>query len=95
MRASARWLTSLDRVLRSKSTSFIGLGNMGTEMATNLFSKQFANSVESRFIVCDAVPETALSFARKFGHRYPGANITIASTPEEYVRLNYLLEPSK
>jgi len=56
---------------------------MGSEMATNLFSKQFAASQESRFIVCDAVPEAAQHFCDTFTKAYPGAQIAIAETPAE------------
>lgn len=86
MRPSARWLNGLERLShRHKSTSFIGLGRMGSEMAYNLFSKQYARETESRFVVCDAIPDTARAFRENFLTRFPGAKITIATTPEEYV----------
>lgn len=71
------------RVVRSKSTSFIGLGRMGSEMAHNLFSKKLAQSAESRFIVCDAMPESAVTFRQKFLSHFPSANVDIVQTPEE------------
>lgn len=71
------------RVVRSKSTAFIGLGRMGSEMAYNLFSKKLAQSADSYFIVCDAVPESAVTFRRNFLTRFPGASIDIVQTPEE------------
>ncbi|KAF9262206.1 3-hydroxyisobutyrate dehydrogenase [Marasmius fiardii PR-910] len=75
---------SLERLShRPKSTSFIGLGRMGSEMAYNLFSKQYANAQDSHFIVCDAVPEVAKAFCTSFLAQFPGANIAVASTPEE------------
>ncbi|KAF5391779.1 hypothetical protein D9757_001735 [Collybiopsis confluens] len=104
MKASLRCLESISRhALRSKSTSFIGLGlfrspayvhspadpvcvlsgRMGHEMAYNLFSKQFTQANESRFVVCDAIPESSQSFCANFVKQYPGAKIEIASTPEE------------
>ncbi|KAG7086686.1 hypothetical protein E1B28_002624 [Marasmius oreades] len=82
----ARFLQSLtlERIsYRSKSTSFIGLGRMGYEMAHNLFSKQYANAQDAHFIVCDAVPERAQAFSASFLTRFPGAKIAIARTPEE------------
>ncbi|KAJ7470337.1 3-hydroxyisobutyrate dehydrogenase [Mycena latifolia] len=84
MKATFRCLQSVQRLaLRPNSTSFIGLGRMGSEMAYNLFSKQFAKKAESRFVVCDAVPSAATSFCRNFTEAFPGANIEIVATPEE------------
>ncbi|KIK63703.1 hypothetical protein GYMLUDRAFT_448303 [Collybiopsis luxurians FD-317 M1] len=84
MRVSLRCFNSVSRSgLRTKSTSFIGLGRMGHEMAYNLFSKQFAQAPESQFVVCDAIPESAQSFCTNFVNQYPGAKIQIADTPEE------------
>ena len=85
MRASVRCLDHLSRLAaRGQSTSFIGLGRMGFEMANNLFSKQYADSPHSHFVVCDALPETAQSFRDAFFKQYPQAKMTVASTPEEY-----------
>jgi len=58
---------------------------MGSEMAYNLFSKQFAVSNDSRFVVCDAIPDSARSFCENFLTQFPGANVVV-TTPEEYVR---------
>jgi 3-hydroxyisobutyrate dehydrogenase len=74
-------------MLRPKSVSFIGLGRMGSEMAFNLFSKKFAETSDSRFVVCDAIPSSARSFRDNFLAQFPGANMTIAVTPEECVFL--------
>lgn len=71
------------RVMRSKSTAFIGLGRMGSEMAYNLFSKKLAQSSDSHFVVCDAVPESAMTFRQNFLSQCPGASIDIVQTPEE------------
>lgn len=73
----------LDRVVRSKSTAFIGLGRMGSEMAYNLFSKKLAESAESRFVLCDALPESAVAFRQSFLSQFPGANVDIVQTPDE------------
>lgn len=81
MRATLRCYQSLAR--RSKTTAFVGLGRMGAEMANNLFSKQFAASQETQFVVCDAVPEAAQAFRSQFEQQYPGASITIAESPQE------------
>ncbi|GLB35142.1 putative 3-hydroxyisobutyrate dehydrogenase [Lyophyllum shimeji] len=84
MRPSARSLKALERIChRPKSTSFIGLGRMGHEMAFNLFSKQFAKNAEAHFVVCDAIPDSARAFSENFLGHFPGAKLAIASTPEE------------
>ncbi|KAJ3865070.1 NAD binding domain of 6-phosphogluconate dehydrogenase-domain-containing protein [Lentinula novae-zelandiae] len=84
MKTSLRLLNAIGRASsRSQSTSFIGLGRMGHEMAYNLFSKQFAQANESEFVVCDAIPECAQSFRSNFMKQYPGAKINVANTPEE------------
>lgn len=77
---------------RAKSISFLGLGRMGSEMAFNLFSKQFALSEnkDASFVVCDAVPEAARAFADNFRKHFPGADVRVVSTPEEYVCLAFL-----
>ncbi|KAJ2931429.1 hypothetical protein H1R20_g5726, partial [Candolleomyces eurysporus] len=81
MKPSLRCYQSLAQ--RSKTTSFIGLGRMGYEMATNLFSKQYAASKDTHFVVCDVVPEASQSFRDVFIQKHPGANITIADSPQE------------
>ncbi|KAF7322532.1 NAD dependent epimerase dehydratase family protein [Mycena chlorophos] len=71
--------------IRPHSTGFIGLGRMGSEMAYNLFSKTFANKPESRFVICDAIPEAATAFQNNFTAAFPGAHVDIAATPDEQV----------
>ncbi|KAG6832718.1 hypothetical protein H0H92_012290 [Tricholoma furcatifolium] len=84
MRPTLRSFKALERIyLRPRSTSFIGLGRMGHEMAWNLFSKQLANDANSHFVVCDAIPDSARAFAEKFLTQFPTAKLAIASTPEE------------
>lgn len=56
---------------------------MGSEMAYNLFSKQFAQTPDSRFVVCDAIPEAATSFCQNFKKQFPGANLTMVHRPQE------------
>ncbi|KAI0064704.1 3-hydroxyisobutyrate dehydrogenase [Artomyces pyxidatus] len=86
MRATTRSLQQWDRYLsRGKSTSFIGLGRMGSEMAYNLFSKRYAEANDAHFVVCDAMPESATRFCENFLKQFPGAKMAIASTPEEAV----------
>ncbi|THH10994.1 hypothetical protein EW146_g8199 [Bondarzewia mesenterica] len=83
---TSRCLQQWDRYLvRGKSISFIGLGNMGSEMASNLFSKRFAETSDAHFVVCDAVPENAARFCETFEKSFPGAKLGIALTPEEAV----------
>lgn len=84
MRLSARCFKPLERIhLRPKSTSFIGLGRMGHEMAFNLFSKQHAQDPAAHFVVCDAIPDSARAFFENFLGQFPGAKLAIAATPEE------------
>ncbi|KAG5650370.1 hypothetical protein H0H81_012457 [Sphagnurus paluster] len=86
MRPSLRSLKELERICnRHKSTSFIGLGRMGHEMAYNLFSKQFARDTDAHFVVCDAIADSAHAFSDKFLGQFPSAKIAIASTPEEAI----------
>lgn len=68
---------------RSTSTSFIGLGRMGYQMGLNLFSQQYQQAKDTRFVVCDVIPDAARSFCAQFTAQYPDANISIAATPEE------------
>jgi 3-hydroxyisobutyrate dehydrogenase len=63
---------------------------MGHEMAFNLFGKALQDSHGSQFVVCDAVPDTARSFYKNFLSKFPGANIRIVGTPEEYEALRVL-----
>ncbi|KAF7322534.1 NAD dependent epimerase dehydratase family protein [Mycena chlorophos] len=86
MRVTRRCLQAAQRVAhRPHSTGFIGLGRMGSEMAYNLFSKTFANKPESRFVICDAIPEAATAFQNNFTAAFPGARVDIAETPDEQV----------
>lgn len=80
MRPSPR---CLQRLPRAKSTSFIGLGRMGSEMAYNLFSKQYAKSQDAQFVVCDAVPDSARAFRDNFLSNFPGATLEVADTPAQ------------
>jgi 3-hydroxyisobutyrate dehydrogenase len=68
---------------RARSISFVGLGRMGSEMAYNLFSKRFAEASDYHFAVCDAIPEAAARFADNFRIQFPGAHITVSTSPEE------------
>ena len=59
---------------------------MGYEMAFNLFSKTLVESGGQgllRFVVCDALQDTANRFASNFSEHYPGARIEVRSTPAE------------
>ncbi|KAF9239679.1 3-hydroxyisobutyrate dehydrogenase [Melanogaster broomeanus] len=88
MKPTLRALRALDRrarAVRAKSTAFIGLGRMGSEMAHNLFSKKFAESADSQFVVCDAVPESAVTFCRTFCRSSLVRTSTSLQTPEEAV----------
>ena len=87
MRPTTRLLQAVvGGVQRQKSISFIGLGRMGSEMAYNLFSRTLVETHgTTRFVVCDAREATSTAFAHNFLHHFPGANITIANTPAQYV----------
>ncbi|KAH9998133.1 NAD binding domain of 6-phosphogluconate dehydrogenase-domain-containing protein [Russula compacta] len=82
MRLTARVLSQAP-CSRAKSISFIGLGRMGSEMAYNLFSKRIADANDSRFVVCDAVPEAAARFTDNFRKHFHDANIAVATNPRE------------
>ncbi|KAI0048211.1 3-hydroxyisobutyrate dehydrogenase [Auriscalpium vulgare] len=84
MRASTRVLQQWAHS-RPNSLSFIGLGRMGSQMAYNLFSKRFAAAKDSHFVVCDAVPDAANRFRDNFLHEFPGANMSIAPSPEQAI----------
>ncbi len=71
------------RLPRAKSTSFIGLGRMGYEMAYNLFSKRYKEEQNIRFVLCDAISETAHRFRQSFISQFPDAKLEIVNTPEE------------
>ncbi|KAI6151014.1 NAD-binding of NADP-dependent 3-hydroxyisobutyrate dehydrogenase-domain-containing protein [Pisolithus tinctorius] len=58
---------------------------MGSEMAHNLFLNKFSESPDSGFVVCDAIPESAVSFQRSFLSRFPEALIEVVRTPEDHV----------
>ncbi|EAU88397.1 3-hydroxyisobutyrate dehydrogenase [Coprinopsis cinerea okayama7 len=84
MRPTLRCLQGLAyHARRAESTSFIGLGRMGYEMANNLFSKKYAASKDAHFVVCDAIPDTAQAFRNTFVQKYPGAHITVVNDPEQ------------
>ena len=85
MRSTFRYFQAANRgLVRSRTTSFIGLGRMGYQMAYNLFSKQhIAKENDSRFIVCDVVPDASRAFCTEFMKQYPNAQLSIADTPEE------------
>lgn len=84
MKPTFRAFQVLDRrTARARTTAFIGLGRMGSEMAYNLFSKTLTERPELSFVVCDAVPESAVSFRRHFLSQFSGAPVDVVQTPEE------------
>jgi len=84
MRSTFRCFQAANRgLLRSRTTSFIGLGRMGYQMAYNLFSKQHVKENDSHFIVCDVVPDASRVFCAEFMKQYPNAQLSIVDTPEE------------
>jgi len=88
MRPTLRTMQAASKALhrhREASTSFIGLGRMGYQMALNLFSKQYKEDTSARFVVCDALPDSARSFCETFSSQHPEAHISIAANPEECV----------
>ncbi|PPQ86879.1 hypothetical protein CVT25_012598 [Psilocybe cyanescens] len=84
MRSSLRAMQALSHgIARSHSTSFIGLGQMGYQMANNLFSKQYIQDNNTQFVVCDTNPDAANSFCTSFTSNYPSAVILCAEAPEQ------------
>ncbi|KAG9014996.1 hypothetical protein FRB94_007068 [Tulasnella sp. JGI-2019a] len=71
---------------RDHAIAFVGLGAMGRQMATNLFSKTFTVDSNASFVVCDALPEAAHAFARSFQEQHPTAKIDVVRTPGEAAR---------
>ena len=79
---------------RKNAIAFIGLGAMGREMASNLFTKTASaheavsqnQSTPLSFVVCDANSEAASSFARSFRERFPSINVHVADNPGESVK---------
>lgn len=63
---------------------------MGREMASNLFTKSLnahGSEPSPTFIVCDALPEAAATFARNFQQLHPGVKINVVDTPAEAAEL--------
>jgi hypothetical protein len=90
MRPTARQLHAVASCLsRQNCISFIGLGRMGSQMAFNLFSKTFVERPDSRFLVCDTIPEVVQGFKQSFLSHFPSARIDIAATPEQYVHYSF------
>ncbi|KZV67981.1 3-hydroxyisobutyrate dehydrogenase [Peniophora sp. CONT] len=85
MRPTIPALQQLSATQRARSLAFIGLGRMGYEMAFNAFSKTHSADPSARFVVCDALPAAAQSFATNFASHFPAARekITVASSPAE------------
>ncbi|KAH6918803.1 3-hydroxyisobutyrate dehydrogenase [Coprinopsis sp. MPI-PUGE-AT-0042] len=84
MRPTIRVLQALaNNARRKETTSFIGLGRMGYEMANNLFSKTYKASQDTQFVVCDALPETAHAFREAFIKKHPGSSVTVADDPHQ------------
>ncbi|PAV23538.1 3-hydroxyisobutyrate dehydrogenase [Pyrrhoderma noxium] len=53
--------------------------------ANNNGTSSSSSRSDASFVVCDAVPESAQAFARKFLSQFPGANIRIVDTPDQVV----------
>ena len=53
------------------------------------FQNDSPKTSDSRFVVCDVISSSASSFRERFLAQFPGANMTIAATPEECVFLVY------
>jgi len=76
---------------RSRTIGFIGLGQMGSRMALNLFMKRFtlqdptARPQHASFLVCDAIPKAAQSFCIDFEKQYPGAKAELCTSPAQVV----------
>ncbi|KAG9092299.1 hypothetical protein FS749_015854 [Ceratobasidium sp. UAMH 11750] len=95
MRPAPRLLNALARPARARpyhTLGFIGLGQMGLNMADNLFTRTATaysegSTVESSkppvFLVCDVNRITADTFARDVSTRFPEVLVEVAETPAE------------
>ncbi|KAF8606441.1 3-hydroxyisobutyrate dehydrogenase [Ceratobasidium sp. AG-I] len=75
-----------------RTLGFIGLGQMGLNMADNLFTRTATVYVESStaetsnppvFLVCDVNRVTADTFARDVATRFPGVLVQVAESPAD------------
>jgi 3-hydroxyisobutyrate dehydrogenase len=51
--------------------------------AFNLFSKRFAESADTQFVINDAIPEASVAFVDNFHSHYPEARINVLPTPAQ------------
>ncbi|CEL55141.1 3-hydroxyisobutyrate dehydrogenase [Rhizoctonia solani AG-1 IB] len=75
-----------------KSLGFIGLGQMGLNMADNLFTRTATAYTEGStantsnppvFVVCDVNKITADTFAQDIATRFPGVLVEVADSPSD------------
>lgn len=75
-----------------QTLGFIGLGQMGLNMADNLFTRMATAYTEGStaesskppvFIVCDVNTITADTFARDVATRFPGVLVQVADSPSD------------
>jgi len=86
MRPTLRVLQNVSAAARQHTLGFIGLGQMGQHMASNLYSKSLAaqNTPSLKLVVCDANEAAAGAFANAFAQQFPHAPpIQVVTTPAE------------
>ncbi|CAE6478599.1 unnamed protein product [Rhizoctonia solani] len=93
MRPTLRTLYALKNVNRPRqSLGFIGLGQMGLNMADNLFTRTATAYSEAStadasnppmFVVCDVNKITADTFAQDVATRFPGVLVQVADSPSD------------
>ncbi|QRV89482.1 NAD binding domain of 6-phosphogluconate dehydrogenase [Ceratobasidium sp. AG-Ba] len=93
MRPTLRTLSALRPARRPYHTlGFIGLGQMGLNMADNLFTRTATAHAEGstsesskppRFLVCDVNKVVADTFARDVSSRFPGVLVQVTESPAD------------
>ncbi|KAM0751243.1 3-hydroxyisobutyrate dehydrogenase [Meredithblackwellia eburnea MCA 4105] len=86
---------ALKQLNRSTTLGFIGLGRMGTGMATNLINKTFAGregvfspeKTKPAFVIYDAYQPAVDSFLNEHVRAYAGRDVIPASSPAGVARL--------
>ena len=76
-----RYLSQQAHASRAQTIGFIGLGQMGGNMAQNLFTKHRADG--AKFVVCDANAEGAKAFAESIKANDPGMEVQVVQHPSE------------
>ncbi|CCA75021.1 probable 3-hydroxyisobutyrate dehydrogenase, mitochondrial precursor [Serendipita indica DSM 11827] len=76
---------------RATTIGFIGLGRMGFEMATNLFTKTIVAHQTGSSIVCDVNQDATQTIISKMKEKFPEYEVIVAKSPAEVVSLSSTL----